>query len=150
MRLARDLAGSAVAAAEAAAAVDVCYPAFEIIETRGDLTKELALALANNAQQKAFVLGKGVRFSAGLDVASIAVSVEMNGKEVATGRADSVLGNPLNSLLFLARKLSQFGRSLKAGELVMTGSLTRQFALAKGERIRARFDRLGEVEASFD
>ncbi|MFI4988028.1 MAG: 2-keto-4-pentenoate hydratase [Alphaproteobacteria bacterium] len=149
MRLARDLAGPTVDLAAAAAAVDVCYPAFEIIETRGDLTKDLPLALADNAQQKAFVLGTGVRFTKELDLAAISVSIAMNGEEVATGRGDAVLGNPLNSLVWLAGKLHTLGRGLKVGELVMTGSFTRQFALAKGERIHARFERLGEVEASF-
>ena len=40
-----------------AASIARIHPAFEIIETRGDLTSQLALALADNAQQKAFVLG---------------------------------------------------------------------------------------------
>ena len=39
------------------AAVERVHPAFEIIETRGDFRRQLALALADNEQQKAFVLG---------------------------------------------------------------------------------------------
>jgi len=31
----------------------------------------------------------------------------------------------------------------------MTGSFTRQFAISKGDRIHAEFDRIGEVEAAF-
>jgi 2-keto-4-pentenoate hydratase len=95
------------------------------------------------------VLGAETRFSADLDLAALGVAVEIGGKEVATGRGDAVLGNPLNSLVWLARKLHEFGRGLKAGELVMTGSFTRQFPLAQGDRIRASFERLGAVEASF-
>src|SRR5260221_5113873 len=53
--VARDLAPGATFA-DVAAAVDRVHPAFEVIETRGDLTNQLALALADNAQQKAFVL----------------------------------------------------------------------------------------------
>jgi 2-keto-4-pentenoate hydratase len=149
VRLSRDLAGPEVDTAVVRRAIDVCYPAFEIIETRGDFTNDLPLALADNAQQKAFVLGRGTRFSADIELAAIGVKVEIDGEEVATGRGDAVLGNPLNSLVWLAGKLHGFGRGLKAGELVMTGSLTRQFALAEGARVRASFERLGEVEASF-
>ncbi|HUI17897.1 MAG TPA: fumarylacetoacetate hydrolase family protein [Alphaproteobacteria bacterium] len=149
MRLGGDLAGPDVDGAAARQALAACYPAFEIIETRGDFTKDLPLAIADNAQQKAIVLGAETRPGADLDLAAIPVAVEIGGKEVASGRGDAVLGNPLNSLAWLARKLHEFGRGLKAGELVMTGSFTRQFPLAKGDRIRACFSRLGAVEASF-
>lgn len=150
LRLGCELAGPGVDLAAARRAVTACHPALEIIETRGDFTKDLALALADNAQQKAIVLGAAVPFGKGFDLATIRVRVEMNGREVATGEGKAVLGDPLNSLVWLAGKLAQFGRALAPGELVMTGSFTRQFPLAQGDRIRARFDRLGTVEASFD
>ena len=150
MRLGRELAGSALDQATARRAIDLVYPAFEIIETRGDFTKDLPLALADNAQQKAIVLGAGRRLDENLDLAGVRVAVEIGGKEVASGRGDAVLGNPLNSLVWLARKLHALGRGLKAGELVMTGSFTRQFPLAAGDRIRACFAELGSVEASFE
>lgn len=56
MRLGRDLAGD-VTLDQARAAVDVVYPSLEIIETRGPFTAQIALALADNAQQKTCVLG---------------------------------------------------------------------------------------------
>src|SRR5207237_8063850 len=49
--LGRDVPASA-SREDAAASVARIHPAFEIIETRGDLTRQLALALADNAQQK--------------------------------------------------------------------------------------------------
>lgn len=45
---------------DVAAAVARAYPAFEVIETRGDLSEQLALAVTDNGQQKAFVLGEPV------------------------------------------------------------------------------------------
>src|SRR6516225_9822213 len=76
--LGRDLPAAATRA-EVAAAVDRVHPAFEIIETRGDFTRQLALALADNAQQKAFVLGPAVERAdlPGLD--KVTVSVRING-----------------------------------------------------------------------
>ena len=41
-------------------AIDAVYPALEIIETRGDLSAQIAVAMADNAQQKTVVLGKPV------------------------------------------------------------------------------------------
>jgi 2-keto-4-pentenoate hydratase len=72
--------------------------------------------------------------------------VELNGTLVATGVGAAVLDHPLNSVARLARKLGEYGRSLQAGQFVMTGSLVRQFPLAAGDRARASFSEIGTVE----
>lgn len=142
MRLARDLpAGADISAARAA--VGEIYPALEIIETRGPAT-QIPLMLADNAQQKTCVLGAPVALPAELE--TILCTVEINGQTAATGTGDAVLGNPLNSLVWLAAKLPQYGRALRAGEIVMTGSFTRQFPIAPGDRIRVKFSGVGVVE----
>ncbi|HVH78605.1 MAG TPA: hypothetical protein VM782_04390, partial [Stellaceae bacterium] len=86
-----DLAPGATADAVAAAVARV-HPAFEIIETRGDLTRQLALALADNAQQKAFVLGPPIGPDALPELSRVEARVQINGAEAATGRGDAVLG----------------------------------------------------------
>jgi 2-keto-4-pentenoate hydratase len=149
LRLGRQLSGAGRTVDDARRAVAACYPALEIIETRGDFTADLPLALADNAQQKAIVLGPATQLGDELDLARLGVRVEINGQEVATGQGRAVLGDPLNSLTWLAAKLEELGRGLEAGELVMTGSFTRQFPIAAGDQIRATFDRLGVVEARF-
>jgi len=147
--LGRDLAGAELSLADVGRAVARCHPALEIIETRGDLTSQLALALADNAQQKFFVLGAPVRLAEDLDLSAIGVRVGVNGAEVGAGRGEAVLGHPLRSVAWLAGKLAAYGRGLKAGDHVMTGSFTRQFPIARGDRIRTEFERVGAVEAAF-
>jgi 2-keto-4-pentenoate hydratase len=147
--LGRDLAGAKLSIPDVARAVDRCHPALEIIETRGDLTSQLALALADNAQQKFFVLGPPARLAEDLDLSAIGVRVVVNGAEVGAGRGEAVLGHPLRSVAWLAGKLAAYGRRLKAGDHVMTGSFTRQFPIARGDRIRTEFERVGAVEAAF-
>src|SRR4051794_39566035 len=120
------------------------YPSLGIIETRGNLTEQLALALADNAQQKTVILGAPVPPPARLD--TVAVRVVINGQTAATGTGDAVLGDPLNSVVWLAAKLAEFGRSLKAGEIIMSGSFTRQFPINPGDTIRAEFSGIGAVE----
>jgi 2-keto-4-pentenoate hydratase len=142
MRLRVDLSG-AISLEQARAAIDVVYPSLEIIETRGPFTEQIALALADNAQQKTVILGAASALPA--DLTAIEARVVVNGKQVATGTGDAVLGNPLNSIVWLAGKLGQYGRCLKAGEIVMTGSFTRQFPIAPGDRIETTFSGLGMV-----
>ncbi|MGD0433932.1 MAG: fumarylacetoacetate hydrolase family protein [Acetobacteraceae bacterium] len=143
LRLAKDLSG-AVTLDDARAAVDAVCPSLEIIETRGNLTEQLALALADNAQQKTVILGDPAPLPASLE--TVEVQVMINGRTAATGTGDAVLGNPLNSVVWLATKLAEFGRSLKTGDIIMSGSFTRQFPINPGDTIRAEFSGVGAVE----
>lgn len=145
MRLGRDLTGT-ISIDDARAAIDVVHPSLEIIETRGPFTEQIALALADNAQQKTVILGAPVKLPDILE--SIDARVLVNGLVVGTGTGDAVLGNPLNSVVWLAGKLGQYGCTLKAGEIIMTGSFTRQFPIASGDRIRTEFSGIGTVETA--
>jgi 2-keto-4-pentenoate hydratase len=145
MRLRMDLSGE-ISLDEARDAIDVVYPSLEIIETRGPFTEQIALALADNAQQKTVILGAASALP--VDLTSIEARVVVNGKQVGTGAGDAVLGNPLNSVVWLAGKLGAYGRGLKAGEIVMTGSFTRQFPISPGDRIETTFSGLGAVATS--
>jgi 2-keto-4-pentenoate hydratase len=147
LRVGSDLSGD-ITPEVARDAIDVVYPALEIIETRGPFTEQIALALADNAQQKTVVLGAGVALRPALALDRVAASVTINDATVATGHGDAVLGNPINSVVWLARKLADYGCSLRAGEIIMSGSFTRQFPIAPGDRIRVEFAGVGVVETS--
>jgi 2-keto-4-pentenoate hydratase len=145
----KDLAPGATRA-DVAAAVARVHPAFEIIETRGDLTRQLALAIADNAQQHSFVLGLPVEAASLPELDRVTVSVRIDGAEVAAADGSAVLGHPYNSIAWLAGKLAQFGERVKAGDYIMSGSFTRQFPLAAGTRIEAAFAGIGTVTAQAD
>jgi 2-keto-4-pentenoate hydratase len=145
----RDLPAGATPA-EVGAAVARVHPAFEITETRGDLSRQLALAIADNAQQKAFVLGAPAVRGALPDLGKVAVRVRVNGAEVATATGAAVLGHPLNAVAWLAERLAPFGERVRAGDYIMGGSFTRQFPLSAGDRIEAVFDGVGIVTAGVD
>jgi 2-keto-4-pentenoate hydratase len=145
MRLRIDLDGK-ISPVDAGDAIDAVYPSLEIIETRGPFTEQIGLALADNAQQKVVILGEPSKLPP--DLTAIEARVCINGALVATGTGDAVLGDPLNSIVWLAGKLREYGRRLKAGEIVMTGSFTRQFPLTEGDRVETVFSGLGAVRAA--
>jgi 2-keto-4-pentenoate hydratase len=147
IELGRDLPAGADFGAVAAAVASIA-PALEIIETRGDFTRQLAVALADNAQQKAFVVGPSVRAGDVADLTAVTARVRINGAEVATGTGAAVLGHPYNSVAWLAGKLAAFGEGLRAGDVIMSGSFTRQFPLAAGDRVETVFEGLGTVTTS--
>ena len=145
LRLALGLEGD-VTQEQVRAAIDVIHPSFEIIETRGDLAKQISLGLADNGQQRSVVIGAPVRLLPTLALDLVSARVQLNGQEVATGLGSAVLGNPLNSVTWLTKKLGQYGRRLRPGDIIMTGSFVRQFPLAPGDLAVAEFSGIGRVE----
>lgn len=145
MRFASPLQGE-VTPQQVLDALEGIHPSFEIIETRGDLTGHIALALADNAQQHSVILGPSMRPGASMRLDQVIARVLLNGKEIVVGTGDAVLGNPLNSVVWLAHKLTEFGRSIRPGDIVMTGSFVRQFPLAPGDHAEAEFSGIGRVE----
>jgi 2-keto-4-pentenoate hydratase len=131
------------------AAIATVHPALEITETRGEFTRHIALALADNAQQKAVVLGAGRTLDTVPDLSGVLARVFINEREVDSGRGSAVLGHPFHSIAWLAGKLPQFGERLRAGDLIMTGSFTRQFPIAAEDRIETVFEGVGSVSARF-
>ncbi len=147
VRLGRGLEGN-ITLEQVRAAVDVIHPSFEIIETRGDLVKQIALALADNGQQRSVVFGAPKPLAPTMALDKVAARVQLNGQEVATGLGSAVLDNPLNSIKWLAGKLGQYGRLLRPGDIIMTGSFVRQFPLRPGDVATAEFSGIGRVETS--
>jgi 2-keto-4-pentenoate hydratase len=145
IRLADELEGE-ISLEHVRDAIEVIHPSFEIIETRGDFVNQIALALADNAQQRSVVLGAPMRLTRELALDEVEARVQLNGQEVARGFGSAVLGNPLNSIAWLAGKLRQYGQRLRAGDLVMTGSFVRQFSLSPGDSAVAEFSGIGRVE----
>lgn len=148
IRLGAPLDGDA-SAESVRSAIDAIAPAIEVVEKRGVFNADLALAFAGNAQQRAFVTGNFVSLAGRVDPAAIEVEVFVNGRSRERALGAEVLGSPINSVVWLARKLAGFGHGLRHGDLIMSGSFTRQYAVVNGDRIRAVFGGLGAVEVAF-
>lgn len=145
------LRGPGITFDQALAAVSHAAPALEIVEVRGPFAGNLPLAMADNAQQRAYVTGEAVRLvPANVDLANATVEVFLDGESIegASGSAVMDVGG-IASVAWLANKLSEYGLALDAGMRVMSGSFTRQYAAAPGLRVRAVFTPFGPVEADF-
>jgi 2-keto-4-pentenoate hydratase len=148
LTLGKTLLGPGIDIDQARAAIAEVAPALEIIERRGQFA-DLPLAMADNAQQKAFVTGPATCYTPErrLRDATVEVFVNAEFKERASGA--EVMGDPAASLAWLANKLAEFGRGLDAGMCVMSGSFTKQYPLRKGDRAESRFQPFGTVLAEF-
>jgi 2-keto-4-pentenoate hydratase len=151
LRVGTRLRGPGVTLEQVLAAVTHAAPALEIIEKRGDFAADLPLSMADNAQQKAFLTGSPVILDASnRDFATAEVTVMVNGEARETASGAEVMGQgAMYSVLWLANKLAEFGRAIEPGALIMSGSFTRQYPIAQGDRVESRFTPFGTVSASF-
>lgn len=145
-----ELRGPGVSAEQARAAIVAVAPALELPERRGEFGADLAMDVADDAQAKYFVTGPEMRpLPPEIDLAAATVAVTINGEVVDRASGDAVMGNPANSIAWLANKLAQFDMTLESGMRVMSGSFTKQYAIGQGDHIESRFDPFGTVEAEF-
>ena len=85
------------------------------------------------------------------DPASLAgLSVELfkNGELVQSGKGVDVMGGPAHAVAWLATQLHDSEKMLQRGQVILSGSFTLPVPAAPGDRITARFDRLGSIEVS--
>ncbi|HYF59057.1 MAG TPA: fumarylacetoacetate hydrolase family protein [Burkholderiaceae bacterium] len=144
------LRGPGATADDAARALGAVAPALEVVEVRGDFAADLALAMADNAQQKAFVTGADTPFDRAMALEAASVEVRFGDERRDAALGAEVMGGPLHSIAWLANKLAEFGLALEAGSRVMSGSFTRQHRVARGDVVTARFAPFGDVTATFD
>ncbi|MFI5399850.1 MAG: 2-keto-4-pentenoate hydratase [SAR324 cluster bacterium] len=148
--LRKDLHGPGVKPGDVLDALDAVCPAFEVLERRGDMAADLPLGVADNVSQWAYVLGAPVRpYPKALELGQVRAEVRCNGQVVASALGKEAIDNQLLSLAWLANSLAQFGRSLEAGQIVLTGSYHRPLPIAKGDRWETRFSTVGNVSATF-
>ena len=81
-----------------------------------------------------------------LDVIGRAI---INGVEVGQGTGADVLGHPHHALAWLANHLASDGHALRAGEIVLTGSLVKTIWLNAGDSVVMELSGLGSVAATF-
>jgi 2-keto-4-pentenoate hydratase len=147
--MARDLAGPGVTPARALLAVEGAVPALELIDVRFSGKPRGTDVIADGVYANAVVLGPVLTPVAGLDLALEGLVYELNGTVAATNTAAEVMGNPVNSLVWIANHLGARGLGLRAGDIVMTGSVSTLLRPRAGDTVRATCTRLGSVAVRF-
>jgi 2-keto-4-pentenoate hydratase len=126
----------------AAPAVAAAMPAFELIEDRNaDYAKVEALSLiVENCWNGGIVVGapKPVPVA---NLVGIPGRLTIGGKIMGEGTAE----DPCATLAWLANHVAERGRGLKAGMVVITGSLIPTVSIGSGQRAVFTVDGLGET-----
>ncbi len=144
VRLGRDLAdGGAISREQAMAATAGVAPAFELVEDRHAVHRETKATslIADNAWNAGIVHGAWCRFDPAVAIADIEGVLTVDGAERGRGRLD----DPFGALAWVAMLAVRRKRPLRAGMVVITGSIVPTFPLAAGGEVRFRLDPWGET-----
>jgi 2-keto-4-pentenoate hydratase len=126
-------------------------PAIEIVDDRYVNWETLGAPtlIADDFFAAGIVLGTPVARSAIADLVQVEGRALINGEEAGRGTGADVLGHPHNALAWLANHLASQGGGLRAGEIVMTGSLVKTVWLKAGDEATMEFSGLGHVQVRF-
>ncbi len=136
---------------EVLARVAALHPAIELPDSRFLHFERAGLAqlVADNACAHLFVLGPQAAADwRALDLAAHPGKVFCNGALAEEGIGRNVLGDPRIALTWLANELSRHGITLKAGQVVTTGTCAKPLPIAAGMRIEGDLGALGRVSVA--
>ncbi|HEY8089474.1 MAG TPA: fumarylacetoacetate hydrolase family protein [Polyangiaceae bacterium] len=148
--LARDLHGPGVTEADVLAATRCVRPCFEIVDSRiRDWKIRIEDTVADNASSGVFVLGPEEVDPRAVDLPACRIAVEKNGAPLSEGVGAAALGSPAACVAWLANTLSRFGIALRAGEIVLSGSLVPLEPVRPGDTLSLRLEGLGGASVAF-
>ena len=148
--LKKDLMGPGMTAADVMAATEGVMACFEIVDSRiRDWKIQIQDTVADNASCGVFVLGDRLVDPRDVDLATCGMVLEKNGEIVATGAGAAALGHPANAVAWLANTLGRLGMGLKAGEVVLSGSLGIMVPVQAGDNLRVTIGGVGGCSVRF-
>ena len=89
----------------------------------------------------------GLRY---VDVWATEMALTCDGATVSAGTGAACLGHPVNAVVWLANAVAERGDPLRAGEVILSGSLGPLVAVERGKTYEATFTGLGTVRAVFE
>lgn len=148
--LKKDLAGPGVTSKDVIDATDFVVPSIEIVDSRiANWKINIIDTVADNASSGMYVVGKERIDPLKTDLLSIRMKLFKNGEYINEGIGSDVLGDPATAVAWLANTLSEFGVSLKKGEIVLSGAFSAALAAEAGDEFTAVYENIGEVKVKF-
>lgn len=150
--LKQDLIGPGVTATDVLRATDFIVPCFEIVDSRiKDWKIKIQDTVSDNASCGYFLLGSQAADPRKVDLSTCGMVVELNGQVISTGAGAAALGSsPVSCVVWLANTLGKFGVPLKAGEVILSGSLVPLQAVKPGDYMSVSIGGIGRTAVRFD
>lgn len=139
------------------AATDYVAPSLEILDTRilradpeTGTPRKIFDTISDNAANAGVVLGAERHAADAFDLRWVGAIVSRDGTVEETGLGAGVLNDPVESVLWLARRMAQYGQTIEAGHVILSGSFIRPVECPSGTQVSADFGPFGTVDIRFD
>ncbi len=144
------LNGPGVTDADVLAATESVAPCFEIVDSRiAEWKIGIVDTIADNASCGVFVLGDARVDPRALDLPGLHVAVSKNGAPLSEGYGSAVQGSPLTAVAWLANTLGEYGVTLDAGDIILSGSLVPLEPARAGDSFAMELAGVGGCEIRF-
>ena len=148
--LKKDLKGPGVTVADVIDATDYVVPAIEIIDSRiRDWKIKFEDTVADNGSSAGAIFGEESRLLQEVNLPKVEMTVYRNGKLLDEATGAAVMGNPISAVAWLANAIGAYDISLKAGEKILAGALSKAIPIKDGDVFKAVFTDLGTVSVTF-
>jgi len=149
--LGESLGGPSVNAADVIRATDFILPAVEVVDSRYSMRGKPGVvdSIADAASCGFVIVGGNPTPLSDVDIRYVGGALYKNGEIEETGTAAAVMGNPINSVAWLARKLHEFDVTMEAGHTVLSGSFIRAVPFEAGDTFVADYGPLGQISFGF-
>jgi 2-keto-4-pentenoate hydratase len=146
--LGADLVDPDISAEQVVAAIAGVHAAIEIGDSRIAPPPTLAGIVADNGAAACFVLADPGATVLEL-LPEVAVELAVNGVATASGLRTAPLGEPLETAVWLAQAGVRRGLPLRAGDVLLTGSIGPVAPLRRGDHVRVTIDGVGTCSFTF-
>jgi len=151
------LAGDNVTRDDVIAATDYVAPAVEILDTRiqrvdpaTGKARTVFDTISDNAANAGIVMGRQKHAVSAFDLRWVGAMAFRNKEIEETGLGAGVLNDPVESVVWLARRMSQYGQRIEAGHIILSGSFIRPIECPPKTHIQADFGSFGCVDVKFE
>jgi 2-oxopent-4-enoate/cis-2-oxohex-4-enoate hydratase len=150
--LKKDLIGPGITASDVLQATDFILPCFEIVDSRiRDWKIKIQDTVADNASCGYFLLGQDAVDPRSIDLSTCGMVLELNGQLASTGAGAAALGSsPVSCVVWLANMLGSLGTPLKAGEVILSGSLVPLQPVKAGDYMSVSIGGMGRTAVRFE
>jgi len=149
--LKEDLKGKNITIEDVILATDYITSAIEIVGSRiKDWNIKITDTIADNASSSHFILGTKKANVQEIDLENNKMQLFVNDQLVSEGDGTSCMGNPLNSVVWLANKMNDLGNPLKKGEIILSGALGPMVNLNPSDKVKASIEGLGDIDFLVD
>ncbi|WP_299922453.1 2-oxo-hept-4-ene-1,7-dioate hydratase [uncultured Pelagimonas sp.] len=150
------IGGADVTRDDVIAATDYVAPSIEILDTRilradpeTGQTRSVLDTISDNAANAGVVLGPQRHPIDKFDLRWVGAITSRNGEVEETGLGAGVLNDPVESVVWLARRMAQYGQNIEPGQIILSGSFIRPVECPSGTEIHADFGAFGAVDITF-